>query len=279
MDSSLNKNIILNQLLIKGKTIQIKEVSPFLNGIPPFVLCLNENMDLCWNSFPIYKIEAGKGIDISINSLGIIKIEASINFPPLQSSFIENNKIKDTEIYWDNGQMGIGRHPLLSYHLDIAVSENLVSTAFHIGDGISGFSMGNGTNEGFLPEIIGMGKDEHDAGLYLLGRAGNNVSSNIPLIVIDGRSNSDTKILNRPIFGITSAKYDDYKMIINHNGDIGIGKIPQIYKLEVNGKIGAEDLILNEFSILSLIDIIKNHENEISRLKDEIKNIRNKTKK
>lgn len=279
MDSSLHKNIILNQLLIKGKTIQIKEVSPFLNGIPPFALCLNENMDLCWNSFPVYKIEAGKGIDISINSLGIIKIEASINFPPLQSSFIEDNKIKDTEIYWDNGQMGIGRYPLLSYHLDIAVSENLVSTAFHIGDGISGFSMGNGTNEGFLPEIIGMGKDEHDAGLYLLGRAGNNISSNIPLIIIDGRSNSDTKILNRPIFGITSAKYDDYKMIINQNGDMGLGKIPKIYKLEVNGKIEAEDLILNKFSILNLIDIIKNHEDEISKLKDEIKNIRNKTKK
>jgi hypothetical protein len=252
MDSSIF-NIIINQVIREGKKTIIKEISPYsIVDTPPLVLGIDDQNKLCW--YP-YK-----------NS---------------SSNLFEGEKIKDTEIYWSKGRMGLGRSPILSYQFDIAVSENAISTALHIGDGKCGFSMGNGTNQGFLPEIIGMGKNEYDSGLYFLGRAGNNLNSGIPLIVIDGRSHSDLALNNRPIFGITSANYNQYKLIVDYNGNVGIGKIPEIYKLEVDGDISSKDLILNGKSISSLIEIIKEHEIKINGLENQIKSltkIRNKIK-
>jgi hypothetical protein len=267
MDSSIYQNIILNKFFKEGETKIIKEISPSFKDTPPYVLGLDSGYNLYW--FPYRTIKEGNGIIISPLKEGELEIDISV-FIPQPTEFIKDDKISNTEIYWKNGRLGIGRSPLLSYIFDISVSENLLSTALHIGDGKSGFSMGNGTNNGFLPEIIGMGKDEMDAGLYFLGRAGNNISSNIPLVIIDGRSHEDTSIANRPIFGITNANYHKYHLIVDYNGNVGIGKFPEIYRLDVDGDIHANDLIINGSSIKKLISIIDENNKEISNLKKQI---------
>lgn len=190
---------------------------------------------------------------------------------------IIDEQLKDTSIYYKGGRVGIGRGPLHSYKFDISVPENTLLTAFHVGDGKYGFSMGNGTSQGFIPEIIGMGSDENDAGLYLLGRAGNNVPSSTPLIIIDGRNYLNTTVTNRPLFGITNSQYDKYELLINHNGNVGLGKIPEIYKLEVEGVVQATDFILDSsVSFRDLIDIIIEYRDEINKLNDRIHQLENR---
>ena len=136
--------------------------------------------------------------------------------------------------------------------------------------------MGNGTNNGFLPEIIGMGYDEQDAGLYILGRAGNRKASDIPLIILDGRNSEDSYLTNRPVLGITSAKYDSYHLIVDHDGKIGIGKKPEIYKVEVDGEISASDFILAGSSIQALIGVIGEQQKAIDIIKVQIKQLLDK---
>ena len=133
--------------------------------------------------------------------------------------------------------------------------------------------MGNGTHEGFIPEIIGMGSDENDAGLYFLGRAGNNLKSDIPLIIMDGRNSQNASLKNRPIFGITSGDYSNYQLIVDHQGRLGIGRILEIYKVEIEGSIKADDLVLDGLSVKALIDIIKEHQEEIDTLKDKVRTL------
>jgi hypothetical protein len=159
--------------------------------------------------------------------------------------------------------ISIPDYPLFIGSINLAVSENKIVTAFHMGDGKRGFSMGNGTLNGFLPEIIGMGKNENDVGLYFLGRAGNHIKSNIPLIVMDGRGNDDKTITNRPIFGITNADYNNYLLLVTPEGN-----------LEINGKIKTHDLIID--ASISLIEIIKKQQKEIDILKNQIYSIYHK---
>lgn len=232
-------NIILNQKISQDSSLYFKEVSPIFSGTAEFPLVLSLDYDgtLSWSTIPTPK-----------------SIEVSTTF------FYPN-------FFYKDGRIGIGRSPLHSYQFDIAVSENTIATAFHIGDGRFGFSMGNGTNDGFLPEIIGMGCSETDAGLYFIGRAGNTLSSDIPLIILDGRNAADDSLTNRPILGITSADYHTYKLLIDHKGNIGIGKKPEIYKMEVNGEISAKDFVIKG---VSLIDILHEQQKEIDDLKNKI---------
>jgi hypothetical protein len=183
---------------------------------------------------------------------------------------VVDGKIKSTNIYYENGRIGISRPPMHNYKFDVAVPVNTLMTAFHVGDGSYGFSMGNGTDQGFIPEIIGMGSDENDAGLYFLGRAGNGKQSDIPLIILDGRNSNNLSLKNRPILGITSGDYSEYKLLVDHEGRVGIGKIPEIYKMEINGSIQADDFIVDNLSVKALIEVIKDHQEEIDRLKDRI---------
>jgi hypothetical protein len=143
----------------------------------------------------------------------------------LSVNILENNKFKNTNIYYDKGRIGIGRFPLFKYKVDIAIPKNTLMTAVHIGDGSFGFSLGNGATEGFIPEIIGIGSDENDAGLYFVGIAGNNKTSNIPLILFDGRNTYNNKLTNRPILGVTSGKYNEYKLLVDYNGNLTINDI------------------------------------------------------
>jgi hypothetical protein len=231
-------NILLNQVSVEGERISFKETFPLL-------------------------------IDCS-TSMTLNLVDGSLVWKPVLLPKLE--QVIWNPFTYNGNQVGLGRIPLYTYVFDIAVSENKIVTAFHIGDGKRGFSMGNGTSNGFLPEIIGMGQTEEDAGLYIIGRAGNGKTSNIPLIILDGRSSEDSYLQNRPILGITSAKYDSYHLIVDHKGRVGLGKKPEIYKLEVHGEISALDFILNGSSLL---DIIKEQQEEIDRMKVQIQQLLN----
>lgn len=206
-----NGNIILNQIVIDNSLFSFKEIIPLYEySDNPQTLIKYQDGSISWCS-----------IDLSLN-------------------LVINNRFKDTDIYYDNGRIGLGRLPLFNYKVDIAVPKNTLMTAFHIGDGSFGFSMGNGTTSGFIPEIIGIGSDENDAGLYLVGIAANDISSNIPLIILDGRNSGGLKLTNRPILGITSGIYNEYSVLINANGDIilnGISLLETIAYLQrqING--------------------------------------------
>jgi hypothetical protein len=67
--------------------------------------------------------------------------------------------------------------------------------------------------------------------------------------------------------GVTSGDYNNYKLVIDAEGNIGVGKIPRRYKMEVDGDIEALDLIIDGLSVRSLFDVIKEHQKEIDRLK------------
>jgi hypothetical protein len=130
----------------------------------------------------------------------------------------------------------------------INLNTNESKTAFHLGNSFYGLSMGNGTNNGFIPEIIGRGYNETDPGIYIIGKTGNNEPSDIPLIIIDGRSADNTSLKNRPIFGVSSGSYNEFKLIIDENGKVGIGKIPIDNLLEVNGNVSATAFKTNSSS-------------------------------
>jgi len=169
----------------------------------------------------------------------------------LSLNTLVNNRIKNTDIYYESGRMGLGRYPLFNYRLDIAIPKNTLMTALHIGDGSVGFSLGNGTCEGFIPEIIGISSNKNDAGLYFVGMAGSSESSEIPLIVFDSRSTYNTKLTNRPIIGITSGRYDEYDVMIDVSGNL----------------IVKSDIRLND---LSLLETIKELQKQIDYLKTKI---------
>ena len=221
-------NILLSQIIIDGSLQSFKEIIPF------------DYTSLEQNKFLMKD---------SSNNLSWVLIDLSTNI-------IVNNKFLNTNIYYEDTRLGIGRFPLFNYKVDIAVEKNKRTTALHIGDGKYGFSFGNGTDTGFLPEIIGIGSDETDAGLYFLGMAGNNLSSDTPIIVFDGRDSYGEMIENRPIIGFTSGNYNEYLMTLENNGD-----------LIIQENIYAKDLIIDN---ISLRQIIEDLQREIDELKTKI---------
>jgi hypothetical protein len=222
-----NNNILLKQIKIDSSSFSFKEIIPnYTYTDLDQMLTKDKDGNIFW-----------VGLDLSLN-------------------LIVNNKFKETDIYYADGRIGIGRYPLYNYKIDVAVPKDTVITAFHIGDGSFGFSMGNGTLNGFIPEIIGIGSDENDTGLYFVGIAGNNKSSNIPLIILDGRNTYNAKLTNRPILGITSANYDEYSVLID-----------AFDNLNVKGNISASDIVFNN---ISLIKIINEIQEQLSNLKTKI---------
>ena len=275
-----SQNIILHKNSYDRSSSRFVEViPPYTDTIPEYVLSTDASQNIIWGKFPktgiqevpvFPEIYPGPGIEINKRK-GKIEIGCNLDF-----KVVQNNRIGDTDIFYKDGKIGISRLPLHTYKFDIAVPENTLMTAFHVGDGSYGFSMGNGTAQGFIPEIIGMGSDENDAGLYFLGKAGNSIESDIPLIVMDGRSVTNSSLRNRPIFGITSGDYSSYKFIVDHKGRLGVGRIPEIYKMEVAGSIQADDVVLDGLSVRALIDVIKDHQDEIDNLKNIIETLQQK---
>jgi hypothetical protein len=250
-----NKNILLHQIVSEDGRTSFQEVIPVFSSNPP-------------------------GAILSIDSSGSLSWNHLLPFPDIpeipEFHVIVDDKIEGTNIYYKDGRIGISRPPLKNYKFDIAVPENTLMTAFHVGDGKYGFSMGNGTAQGFIPEIIGMGSDENDAGLYFIGKAGNNKTSDIPLIVMDGRNAAHQALVNRPIFGVTNGSYDTYKFLIDQKGRVGIGKKPEIYKMEVEGSVEAQDFIIDGLSMKALIDVISDQQEEIDILNKKIQLLQQK---
>jgi hypothetical protein len=219
-------NILLNQIIVDNSSFSFKEVVPLYQYTDNIQVLTRYDSSILWVP-----------IDLSLN-------------------IILNNRLKNTDIYYADGRVGFGRFPLFNYKVDIAVPKNKIITALHIGDGSFGFSMGNGTSLGFVPEIVGIGSDENDAGLYFVGMAGNNVSSNVPIVILDSRSVYNDKLINRPIFGITSANYREYSILVD-----------ALDNLNVKGNISATDVMLNN---ISLTKIIKELQEQIDELKTKI---------
>lgn len=248
-------NILLHQIANEdGKTSFYEVIPGFSSNDSEYLLSLDSSGNITWNTLPPFP-----------------------EIPEIpEFNVVVDDKIQSTNIYYKDGRVGISRPPLKNYKFDIAVPENTLMTAFHVGDGKYGFSMGNGTAQGFIPEIIGMGSDENDAGLYFIGKAGNNKASNIPLIVMDGRSASHGELTNRPIFGVTNGSYDTYKFLIDQSGRIGIGKKPRIYTMEVEGSVEAQDFIIDGLSMKTLIEVISDQQEEIDILKNNIELLQQK---
>jgi len=250
MSLEKNKNLLLNQITnTENDKFSINEfIPPFSNNTPNIKFLTYDN-SIKWTS-----IEGSNNISIIKNSNGDIIIDASIK-----------NSLEDTEVYFKDGQIGVGGLPLHSYKVDIRVPENTRTTAFHIGDGVYGFSMGNATDDGFLPQIVGIGSDKDDAGFYILGKAAFDTDSNIPAIILDGRNLDNSPLDHRPILGITSGSYTDYKVLVDASGHVGIGSPPGIYKLKVNGPIRSTTIVCDtSYGVINLI-------NEINDLKERLR--------
>lgn len=222
-------NIILNQILSTENSFTVKEIIPGYvhSDTPKFLIKQGENK-IFWGD-----------LDLSLN-------------------LIINSIFENKNIYYDNGRIGVGRYPLFSYTIDIAVPVNSTETALHVGDGSFGFSFGNGTNDGFIPEVIGIGSDETCAGLYFIGVAGNNNKSQTPLIVMDGRNYLGKKITNRPIFGVTSNNYNDYSLTIDSSENLIVPK-----------NILTSNIYINN---MSLLDTIHDLQKQITELRNKYEN-------
>lgn len=216
-------NIILTQIIGTDSSYSFREIIPFSNENKyPQTLIKCDNENILWSP-----------IDLSLN-------------------LVVNDKVKDTNIYYNEERIGVGRFPLHNYKVDIAIPKNTLMTAFHVGDGSFGFSMGNGTTKGFIPEIIGVGSEKDDAGLYFVGIAGNDEPSDIPLIVMDGRNTFSTQLNNRPIFGVTSGNYNDYAMLIDCSNNVA-----------VKGNIKVSDVLIRNISLLKIIADLQQQLNEL----------------
>jgi len=247
LSQSHNNNILLNKI----------SNSSLLEYIPPLISkgvnILSFDTNVIWSN-----LLGSNYISVNYDTSSNIIIDCSINL---------NDLLQGTEMYFSEGRIGLGRKPLHSYKFDISVSENTRTTALHIGDGIHGFSLGNATNSGFLPQIIGVGSDGNDAGLYFLGKTVMDSTSGIPVIVLDGRNLDDSPLFNRPILGITSGKYNEYIFIVNADGKVGVNKIPTDYEMEINGEILVHDIIIETLNKnISLIDEINDLKRRISLL-------------
>ena len=250
-----NKNLILNQITKDGSdNFNIVELVPLFSNEENDVKFLSHNDNIGWTS-----LIGSSNIIISNSSTGDIQIDCSIQ-----------NPLDDTPFLFRDGQVGLNRYPLHDYRFDISVPVNTRTTALHIGDGIFGISIGNATDSGFLPQIIGVGSDDDDSGLYFIGKVIEGENTDIPAIILDARNVNNGCVINRPILGISSGSYSDFKFLISSTGNVGIGNIPGIYKLNVDGNIKANNIIIEDSST----DI--NLKNEILILRERIEALEEK---
>jgi len=236
----MENNILLNQ---------INSSNGFSEYIPPRVNLNKQSFLVFDKNIRWSNMNDSSTITVKFDEKGSITLDTSLNV------------FKDTGMHFKDERIGIGRIPLYNYKVDIGVPENTLMTALHIGDGTYGLSLGNGTAEGFLPQLIGIGSDENDAGLYLLAKTTKDIESNIPLVIIDARRVNNETIVNRPLIGITNGEYSNYKFLIFANGNINI-----------DGMINAKDFIIdNSISTKNLLKEIEKLKLRIQQLEEYIK--------
>lgn len=212
----------------------------------------------------------GENVKLEKTQDGKLKISVLSNKEILH----KNGKFPKTNIFLKHDRIGLGRQPLYDYKLDIDLEKDKAKNAIHIGDGTYGLTLGNGTDDGFLPQLIGVGDKEDDAGIYLIGKSVKNKGSNTPLIILDGRDRFDNELINRPILGVTSADYNKYKFLINYDGKITINKKIGKQRLEVGGNIKAQDFVLNNnLSVQDLFNIIRDQQYKIDKLYELVEKI------
>lgn len=234
-----HNNFILSQIN-DNKLHSLHEYVPPIIQKGVNILSFDEN--IVWSD-----LIGRNNIQISYDSSKNVIVDCSIN------------PFDGTDIHFSEGRIGFGRIPLFNYKIDISVPENTKTTALHIGDGKFGFSFGNATSMGFLPQIVGIGSDENDAGLYLLGKTLKEDNSLTPVIILDGRRSDDTPLQQRPILGISSGSYTNFDVTVYCDGKVNIKN-----ELEVEGDIIANDLIITTLDEnLSLLE-------EINELRDRI---------
>lgn len=138
-----------------------------------------------------------------------------------------DNNLNYKSLYIKDNRIGIGREPLYKYKFDIALAENTVETGMHIGDGKYGFSLGNGSKTGFIPQILGMSRNTDESALYFVGRTGDADldKSEIPIITFDCRNIYNTNMLNRPLLGIKINGQKTYKMLLDEKGILHVNDI------------------------------------------------------
>jgi len=215
-----NHNILFHQIQIDSAGKRIVEISPDYFGLETKHLSIDVEGSLHWDT---------------PNPLDL------------------KGRLRNTNLYFKDSNIGVGRSPNFNAKFDLEANVDQLETIIHIGDGSYGFSMGNGTSKGFIPEIIGMGADENDAGLYFMGKTKSDVSSNIPLVIVGGLSPKG----NRPILGITSSKYDEYEFLVDQQGMVHVNDI------KINGSITFKETL----------QIIQDQQQTINELVDRVNEI------
>ena len=238
-----HNNIILHQISY-DTSLSISEVVPDImtEDVSIKVLCLSTGGSLYWGAPSVVdsikptnlidtspmleSIKGGNNITISKTEDGSLIIDCSL-------AIIDDGRLLGSEIYYKDDRIGIGRSPLYTYKLDISVPRDKISTGLHMGDSVHGFSFGNGTDVGYVPELISRGC-EGDAALYILGITDSDEDNGIPLIVLDGRV-SGGPLSNRPILGITSGA-NGYKVLFDKDGNVDANDF-KINNVSLNDRI------------------------------------------
>lgn len=244
------KNSQNNILLNKIDSSSLNEYIPPITQKGINILSFNEHV--VWSD-----VIGHNDIHVSYDSSHNIIIDCSIS---------KLDPFRNTGMYFSDERIGFGRNPLHNYKIDIATPKNTKMTALHIGDGLYGFSLGNATDVGFLPQIVGIGSDEDDAGLYFLGKTPSEQDSSTPVIIFDGRNIDDSPLKKRPILGISSGSYDKFAVTVHFDGKVNIKN-----SLEVDSDIIANDIILSTIEEnISLLEEINDLRERISSLEEII---------
>ena len=218
-------------------------------------------------SFPNY----GKQGDMFIrsgadsNGLSIISYpgtgtDDSIRFfagDPLGSSGIPNIHIQGSGSTM--GFVGIGTDtPLAKHHVEIAaIPGDEVIQLWSISDSLNGLRVINGTttDNTFLPTLIASSVDNDNIGMVYATQITDDTGTN-PVTAFDSRLPAGI-VVNRPLFDWRSI--GTTYMTMGANGDLGIGTITPIVKLDVDGVIKSKGRIQNQRTV-SVVKTLNNND-------------------
>jgi len=143
--------------------------------------------------------------------------------------------------YFDVGNFGIGtRTP--ERKLDVISSNNNIAR-FKVDDAPNdNFQIHNSTTVGgqFIPLLVGHHQSDNRYSISIMGSTIESMDNGSnPLVNFDARR-TNGPIQNRPLFNWTN--YNNSRMIMDANGNLGIGTTNPQNKLSVNGTIWAKEV-------------------------------------